>query len=116
MLKWLRHGAESESQMPEKHEGSGSDGPSTILLLGRLAGFGWFVAVSIAGGAIAGVWLDRQLDTPPVFVLVGLVLGVAVAGLGLAKLLRAFGAGEMNEEDADGLDAAIGQGDENDRS
>ncbi|NQW17947.1 MAG: AtpZ/AtpI family protein [Chloroflexi bacterium] len=97
----LRHGAESVSQLPPKHEGSGSNGPSTILLLGRLAGFGWFVAVSIAGGAIAGVWLDKQLDSSPVFVLTGLVLGVAVAAVGLAKLLRAFGTEEIAEKEAD---------------
>ena len=102
--------------MPEKHEESGSNGPSTILLLGRLAGFGWAVAVSIAGGAIAGVWLDRQLDTSPVFVLVGLALGVAVAGLVLAKLLRVFGASEVDDEGADDQIEAHGQGDENDRS
>ena len=102
--------------MPEKHEESGSNGPSTILLLGRLAGFGWAVAVSIAGGAIAGVWLDRQLDTSPVFVLVGLALGVAVAGLVLAKLLRVFGANEVDDEGADDQIEAHGQGDENDRS
>ena len=102
--------------MPEKHEESGSNGPSTILLLGRLAGFGWFIAISIAGGAIAGVWLDGQLDSSPVFVLVGLALGVAVAGLGLAKLLRAFGASEIDDEGAADQIAADGQGDENDRS
>ena len=102
--------------MPEQHEESGSNGPSTILLLGRLAGFGWAVAVSIAGGAIAGVWLDRQLDTSPVFVLVGLALGVAVAGLVLAKLLRVFGASEVDDEGADDQIEAHGQGDENDRS
>ena len=102
--------------MPEKHEESGSNGPSTILLLGRLAGFGWAVAISIAGGALAGVWLDGRLDTSPVFVLVGLALGVAGAGLGLAKLLRAFGASEVDDEGADDQITANGRGDENDRS
>lgn len=86
------------------------------MLFGRLAGFGWYVAVSIAGGAIGGVWLDKQLDTSPVFVLVGLALGLAVAGLGLAKLLRAFGASEVDDEGAEDQIAANGQGDENDRS
>lgn len=86
------------------------------MLFGRLAGFGWYVAVSIAGGAIGGAWLDKQLDTSPVFVLVGLALGLAVAGLGLAKLLRAFGASEVDDEGAEDQIAANGQGDENDRS
>ena len=73
---------------------------STLLLLGRLAGFGWYVAISIAGGALIGVWLDKQFGTSPALVLAGLAVGVAVAALGLVRLVRAFGGRAAAQNDA----------------
>ena len=73
---------------------------STILLLGRLTGFGWFVALSIAGGALLGVWLDSKLDTSPALLLAGLAVGIAVAALGLVKLMRAFSGRTATGNDA----------------
>ena len=74
--------------------------PSLIVLLGRLAGVGWFVALSIAGGAIGGFWVDKWLDTRPIFTLVGLAIGLAVAARGMVTLLRTFGGRTANREEA----------------
>ena len=55
----------------------------------RLVGIGWYVAICIGGGAIGGLWLDRKLDLSPLFTLLGLSVGIAVAIIGMYRLLMA---------------------------
>ena len=55
----------------------------------RLVGIGWYVAICIGGGAIGGLWLDRKLDLSPLFTLIGLRVGIAVAVVGMYRLLMA---------------------------
>ena len=64
--------------------------PATIALLGRVGGIGWFVGTAIALGAYGGYWLDRQFETAPVLTIVGLVLGVTTAFVGMFRLLSAI--------------------------
>ncbi|MDA1189765.1 MAG: AtpZ/AtpI family protein, partial [Chloroflexi bacterium] len=54
---------------------------SALIL--RLVGIGWYVAICIAGGAIAGLALDGWLDTGPLLTIIGVLLGVAVAVIGM---------------------------------
>lgn len=61
--------------------------PSTIKLLGRVGGIGWFVGTAIALGAYGGYWLDRQFETAPVLTIIGLALGVTTAFVGMFRLL-----------------------------
>ncbi len=77
-----------------------SSEPSLVLLLGRITGLGWFVAVSIAGGAIGGGWLDRWADTAPILTLVGLAIGIALAAGGLFKMLKYFGGDPPNRKNS----------------
>lgn len=53
----------------------------------RLLGIGWYVAICIAGGAFGGFWLDRWLDTGPWLTVVGVLLGVMVAVVGMYTML-----------------------------
>ena len=55
----------------------------------RLVGIGWYVAICIGGGAIGGLWLDRKLDLSPLFTLIGLSVGIAVAIVRMYRLLMA---------------------------
>ncbi len=55
----------------------------------RLVGIGWYVAICIGGGAFGGLWLDRKLDLSPLFTLLGLSVGIAVAVIGMYRLLMA---------------------------
>lgn len=55
----------------------------------RLVGIGWYVAICIGGGAIGGLWLDSKLDLSPLFTLLGLSVGIAVAVVGMYRLLMA---------------------------
>jgi len=53
----------------------------------RLTGVGFFIGGSIVLGVVAGRWLDNRLDTSPVLVLVGLLLGIVVAFYGVYRML-----------------------------
>jgi len=53
-------------------------------------GAGWAIALSIAGGAGGGFWLDGQFDTSPVLTLVGLVIGIVAAFAGMIRILNAM--------------------------
>ncbi len=90
-----------DSPPPEVDSGQKDGEQSTLLLLGRLTGFGWYVAISIAGGALLGVWLDRHFDTAPALMLAGLAVGIAVAALGLVRLMRAFSGRATARNDAE---------------
>jgi F0F1-type ATP synthase assembly protein I len=57
------------------------------VLAARLIGLGWYIGISIAGGIIGGVWLDRKLETSIIFTLVGLFLGLGVAFLGTYHMI-----------------------------
>lgn len=60
-------------------------------MLARLTMIGWFVAASISVGAIAGWWLDGRFGTAPVLLIGGLLVGVAVALVGMVRMLQAVG-------------------------
>lgn len=62
---------------------------SVMGTVARLVGIGWYVAICIGGGAIGGLWLDRKLDLSPLFTLLGLSVGIAVAVVGMYRLLMA---------------------------
>ncbi len=53
----------------------------------RLIGVGFFIGGSIVLGVFAGLWLDSKLNTSPVLVIVGLVLGVVIAFYGVYQML-----------------------------
>jgi F0F1-type ATP synthase assembly protein I len=53
----------------------------------RLVGVGFFIAGSIVLGVVLGLWLDTRLNTKPVLVIVGLILGIIVAFYGVYQML-----------------------------
>jgi F0F1-type ATP synthase assembly protein I len=53
----------------------------------RLVGVGFFIGGSILLGVVAGRWLDSKLNTEPVLMLVGLILGIVVAFYGVYQML-----------------------------
>ena len=56
----------------------------------QMVGLGWYVAVCIVIGVLAGLWLDRKIETSPVFLLGGTLLGVVTAFYGMYKLMAPF--------------------------
>jgi ATP synthase protein I len=53
----------------------------------RIIGFGWFVGLAILLGALGGIWLDNKLGTRPLFIIIGLLMGIAVAIYGAVKMI-----------------------------
>lgn len=65
---------------------------STLRALGMVWGIGFAVAAALIVPALGGLWLDGRLGTAPLFLLVGLGLGLA-AVVGLIAELLAFRSG-----------------------
>lgn len=63
--------------------------PWWVLAL-RLSGLGFYIATCIVGGIVAGIALDRALDTRVIFLLVGLILGSAAAFYGTYRMVAPF--------------------------
>ena len=52
-----------------------------------LIGLGFYVGGSIILGVVAGLWLDNRLNTEPILMIGGLILGLAIAFLGIYRML-----------------------------
>ena len=65
---------------------SGQPGFERYAVAVRLLGMGWFVAISIVGGVVGGLWLDGRTGWDPAFTLGGLVLGLVVAFYGVFRM------------------------------
>jgi ATP synthase protein I len=63
-------------------------GAGTYLAL--FSEIGLVLLVTILGGILGGYWVDRQLGTIPVFVLVGLALGMAGGAIAVNRLIARF--------------------------
>ena len=53
----------------------------------RLVGVGFFIGGSIVLGVFAGLWLDSKFNTTPIFVILGLIMGLIVAFYGVYRML-----------------------------
>lgn len=67
--------------------------------MARLTMIGWFVGVSIAGGAFLGWWLDGMIGSAPLLLIVGVLLGIAVALVGMMRMLTDFGKASQKASD-----------------
>lgn len=55
-----------------------------------LLGAGWFFATSIILGILIGRWADSATGLEPIFTLVGIFVGLAVALVGGIRMLMPF--------------------------
>ena len=55
-----------------------------------LLGMGFFIGISIIAGVWGGHWLDEKFNTSPLCLIFGLILGLAVAALGVYNMLKPF--------------------------
>jgi F0F1-type ATP synthase assembly protein I len=51
---------------------------------------GFLLLVTTLLGVLAGYWVDGQLGTLPIFVLIGLAAGMGTGALGVARLITRF--------------------------
>ena len=62
----------------------------------QFVGLGWYIALAILAGMAVGLLLDRWAGTSPLFLLLGLVLGVVLAFYGTYRMSITFLAGQMD--------------------
>ncbi|MGE5595929.1 MAG: AtpZ/AtpI family protein [Hyphomicrobiales bacterium] len=55
-----------------------------------LLGAGWYFATCVILGVVLGRWADDKTGLEPTFVLIGIVLGLAVAFVGGYRMLQPF--------------------------
>lgn len=53
----------------------------------QLLVLGWYIALCLVLGILAGVWMDRQFGLAPLFLLLGLTLGLISAFYGMMRML-----------------------------
>ncbi|MFC1963307.1 AtpZ/AtpI family protein [Chloroflexota bacterium] len=53
----------------------------------RFVGIGWYIGICILLGALGGRWLGQKLDSEIFFTVLGVILGVLVATLGVYRML-----------------------------
>jgi len=51
---------------------------------------GLIILVTTLGGSLVGYWVDKQLGTLPIFVVAGLLIGLAVGATGVYRLITRF--------------------------
>ena len=51
---------------------------------------GIFLLVTTLVGALAGYWVDKQLGTVPLFVVVGFLGGAGIGSVGIYRLITRF--------------------------
>ena len=67
-----------------------SSGPSQAQLRGRdLLEIGGLLVAAVVGGLVIGLLVDKALGTSPVFVLVGIALGIVAGAFGFWARVRA---------------------------
>jgi F0F1-type ATP synthase assembly protein I len=62
------------------------DGRHWWITAAQFTGLGWYIALAIVAPTLGGVWLDRRVGTTPLFLLLGVLLGVALAFYGTYRM------------------------------
>lgn len=73
------------------------------VLSAQLTGLGWYIATAIVAPTLIGVWLDGKTGTAPLFLLVGLMLGVLVAFYGTYRMAVTFLVAQHDSREQKGL-------------
>jgi F0F1-type ATP synthase assembly protein I len=60
----------------------------------------WTMLFSLLIPLLAGIWLDNKLGSAPLFILIGALLGILAATVGVARIaIRSFGPTVGDEAD-----------------
>jgi ATP synthase protein I len=53
-----------------------------------LSGIGFFIAGCIIGGILGGSWIDDKLGTEPAFLIIGIIIGIFCACMGVYHMIK----------------------------
>jgi len=73
---------EDEAQSPK--------GPKPLPGGFAFLNMGFSAAVMVALGVLLGLWLDSKFHTSPLFLLIGLALGLFMAAMSVIKQIRTY--------------------------
>ncbi|MBI4185799.1 AtpZ/AtpI family protein [Candidatus Berkelbacteria bacterium] len=59
-----------------------------LFVLSLVGQLGFLIALPAAALGFGGAWLDRSLETSPLFILLGLSLAIASSSLFVGKLIQ----------------------------
>ncbi|HXY27805.1 MAG TPA: AtpZ/AtpI family protein [Acidimicrobiales bacterium] len=76
--------------MSERDGSPQAEGPKPLPGAVAFFGMGLTAAVCVGIGVGLGLWLDSALGTGPIFLLVGLALGVATAAVSVVRQIRTY--------------------------
>tara|TARA_Y100001936_G_C15570256_1_gene406825 strand:+ start:34 stop:252 length:219 start_codon:yes stop_codon:yes gene_type:complete len=62
----------------------------TFILLSKVAGIGWFIAISLSLFGLLGVFLDNKFSTGPIFLILGVIIGSFVSFSGIFRIFKKF--------------------------
>jgi|TARA_Y100000996_G_C22552643_1_gene654334 F0F1-type ATP synthase assembly protein I len=62
--------------------------PKTINFLVKFVGIGWYIAICIGLGALLGTWADDKLSLSPLLTILGVLVGILTAFLGMYRMLN----------------------------
>ena len=65
----------------------------------RFLGIGWFIVMCIVGGVFGGRWVGQQFGNELIFSLVGLVVGISLAGYGVYQSYSLLKKSEEKEKE-----------------
>ena len=68
----------------------------------QFTGIGWYMAAAIVLPTLGGVWLDQRAGTEPLFILLGILLGVTVALYGTYRMVSSFLTGSRDVDGGEG--------------
>ena len=68
----------------------------------QFMGIGWYIALAIVAGTLAGHYLDNWVGTSPLFLLLGLLGGVFLAFYGTYRMVITFLTGKENTSEPKG--------------
>ena len=69
------------------------------VVAAQFTGLGWYVGVAIVAPTLGGVWLDGKTGAAPLFVLLGLFLGLAVAFYGSYRMVITYLTGQNDSDE-----------------
>lgn len=64
-----------------------TDNRKLFSSMGLVTGLGFSAVGSLLVGVLGGLFLDRLVHTTPLFLIIGMLLGIAAAALGVYRLV-----------------------------
>lgn len=66
------------------------EGSRTAVNALRFTGMGWSIAIAVIIGVVLGNWIDSKAGTHPLFVILGVLLGLGISMFIVIRLLLDF--------------------------